>query len=93
LLDPDLAGVDISPMNAAASNQTAVPWDATLARDIAEQLKGLEGALLPILHALNDRFGYVDEQAIPMVADVLNLTRAEVHGVDLPRRSLPVPRR
>jgi formate dehydrogenase subunit gamma len=68
-------------MNAAAFTQTAVPWDATLARDIAEQLKGLEGALLPILHAIHDRFGYVDEEAVPIVAEVLNLTRAEVHGV------------
>lgn len=50
-------------------------------RAIAEGLKGQEGALLPILHALNERFGYVDDQAVPVIAEVLNLSRAEVHGV------------
>jgi len=34
-------------------------------RGIAEGLKTQEGALLPILHALNERFGYVDERAAP----------------------------
>jgi formate dehydrogenase subunit gamma len=39
------------------------------------------GALLPILHEIQDRFGYVPEDAVPIVARVLNLSRAEVHGV------------
>ncbi len=42
---------------------------------------GLDGPLMPILHALNNRFGFVDERALPIIADVLNLTRAEVQGV------------
>jgi len=41
----------------------------------------MEGATLPIFHALQEVFGYVPEAAIPMVADALNLSRAEVHGV------------
>jgi formate dehydrogenase subunit gamma len=41
----------------------------------------LAGALLPILHALQDRLGYVPESSVPQVADALNLSRAEVHGV------------
>ena len=41
----------------------------------------LEGATLPILHALQEAFGYVPEPAIPMIAEALNLSRAEVHGV------------
>jgi formate dehydrogenase subunit gamma len=40
-----------------------------------------EGALLPILHALQEAFGHLPDAAIPMVAEALNLTRAEVHGV------------
>lgn len=56
-------------------------FDAAQVREIAEALRSLDGALLPILHELNDRFGHVDERAIPIVADVMNLTRAEVHGV------------
>ena len=39
------------------------------------------GALLPILHAIQDQLGYVPESAVPIVAEVLNLSRAEVHGV------------
>ncbi|MWD26317.1 formate dehydrogenase subunit gamma [Aquicoccus sp. SCR17] len=41
----------------------------------------LEGPLLPILHAIQEEFGHVPEAAIPLVAESLNLTRAEVHGV------------
>jgi formate dehydrogenase subunit gamma len=36
---------------------------------------------LPILHAVQDQFGYVPEDAVPVIAQVLNLSRAEVHGV------------
>ncbi len=50
-------------------------------RAIAERLVPLEGPLLPILHAVQDRFGHVPDAALPAIAEVLNLTRAEVHGV------------
>ena len=62
---------------------TAEPngFDADRVRDIAAAHRDMPGALLPILQALQDAFGYVDERAEPIVADVLNLTRAEVHGV------------
>jgi formate dehydrogenase subunit gamma len=56
-------------------------WDAEAAREIAEELKGLEGPLLPILHAFMERFGHINDEAMVLVADVLNLTRAEVQGV------------
>lgn len=57
------------------------PFDADRARTTIVGLKHLDGALMPILHALQAEFGYVDERAEPLVAEVLNLTRAEVHGV------------
>lgn len=41
----------------------------------------LEGPLLPILHAVQAAFGFVPRDAIPIVAQALNLTRAEVYGV------------
>jgi formate dehydrogenase subunit gamma len=44
-------------------------------------LKDKPGALLPILHEIQDRFGYVPPEAVPVIAKGLNLTRAEVHGV------------
>jgi formate dehydrogenase subunit gamma len=39
------------------------------------------GALLPLLHAIQDRLGYVPDEAVPAIAKGLNLSRAEVHGV------------
>jgi formate dehydrogenase subunit gamma len=41
----------------------------------------LEGPLLPILHAIQDTYGHVPETALPLIAETLNLTQAEVHGV------------
>lgn len=55
-------------------------WDQDSARSIITSLAHLEGATLPILHALQDEFGYVDPQAVPLIAEALNLSRAEVHG-------------
>jgi formate dehydrogenase subunit gamma len=37
--------------------------------------------LLPVLHAVQEEFSYIPEQAIPLIADRLNLSIAEVHGV------------
>lgn len=53
----------------------------TVIKEIATAHADVPGALLPILHAIQDRFGYVDDSAVPIVADVLNLSRAEVFGV------------
>lgn len=59
----------------------APEFDVEQVRAIAAELASLDGPLLPILHAITDRLGHVDERAIPVVAEVLNLSRAEVHGV------------
>ena len=56
-------------------------WDPEAARKIIEGLKDLEGPLLPVLHALNEHFGYISDPAVKLIGDVLNLSRAEVHGV------------
>lgn len=39
------------------------------------------GALLPLLHALVAEFGFIDDAVVPLIADALNLSRADVHGV------------
>jgi formate dehydrogenase subunit gamma len=57
------------------------PWDVARGADIIAEHTHLEGATLVILHALQEAFGYVPEPAIPMIAQALNLSRAEVHGV------------
>ena len=56
-------------------------WNDTVARDLIDAGKGAPGALLPILHALQETFGYIHREAEPLVADALNISRAEVHGV------------
>jgi formate dehydrogenase subunit gamma len=57
------------------------PWTAERGAEIITEHSGLEGATLVILHALQEAFGYVPEPAIPMIAETLNLSRAEVYGV------------
>lgn len=42
---------------------------------------GREGPLLPILHDVQAAFGHVCEEAVRTIAQALNLSRAEVHGV------------
>ena len=56
-------------------------WNAERARAIIDGHMALRGALLPILHALQEEFGYVDKAAVALLADALNLSQAEVHGV------------
>jgi len=55
-------------------------WNAERASQIIAQRRHLKGAALPILHALQETFGCVPEAAVPMVAEALNLSRAELHG-------------
>ncbi|HET7887581.1 MAG TPA: formate dehydrogenase subunit gamma [Bradyrhizobium sp.] len=57
------------------------PWDEKRGAEIIAEHTHLEGATLVILHALQEAFGYVPEPAVPMIAEALNLSRAEVHGV------------
>jgi formate dehydrogenase subunit gamma len=57
------------------------PWSPGRAAEVIAAHSAGEGPLLPLLHALQDEFGCVPEAAVPMVAQALNLSRAEVHGV------------
>lgn len=51
------------------------------ATDIIKSHAGENGNLLPILHDIQSTYGYVPASTIPMIADALNLSRAEVYGV------------
>lgn len=71
-------------------------WNEAQAQAIIDELASLEGAMLPILHALQEAFGCVDPQAVPLIAEALNVSRADVHGTisfyhDF--RSAPPPQR
>ncbi len=58
----------------------SLSFDEGRALEIIEKLAHLEGAMLPILHALQEAFGYIDERMVPLVAQALNISRAETHG-------------
>jgi formate dehydrogenase subunit gamma len=49
--------------------------------DAVNRNRALEGPLLPILHAIQDRLGWIPPRTLPLIAYELNLSRAEVHGV------------
>ncbi len=70
-------------MTALASQTPLIEgrWDAALAAEIIAVHAGMPGAALPILHALQEEFGYVPKASEPMIAAALNLSRADVHGV------------
>jgi formate dehydrogenase subunit gamma len=61
--------------------QSRTAWNRERAEEIIEAHRDVDGAALPILHALQHEFGYVDREAVPMVAQALNLSRAEMHGI------------
>lgn len=48
---------------------------------IVEDHLHLEGPLLPIFHAIQETYGYVPQEALPVIAGALNISRAEAHGV------------
>ncbi|MGV8965028.1 MAG: NAD(P)H-dependent oxidoreductase subunit E [Cellulomonas sp.] len=66
---------------ASENSPRHIPWSPEAARETIESHAELRGPLLPVLHALQDTFGYVDQEAVPLVAKALNLSRADVHGV------------
>lgn len=58
----------------------ATAFDAAVNQAL-DQLGDLPGALLPVLHEVQHHLGYVPKDAVPAIAEGLNLSRAEVHGV------------
>ena len=56
-------------------------WNAAEARALIEARRAEKGAMLPILHDLQQRFGYIDDEAVPLIAAALNVSKAEVVGV------------
>jgi formate dehydrogenase subunit gamma len=61
------------------SSLTAAERSAVM--DACARLKHLPGGLMPILHAIQESLGFVPKDAVPLVANQLNLSIAEVHGV------------
>jgi formate dehydrogenase subunit gamma len=61
--------------------ETLSSADAAVVRRILAEHKGRPGPLLEVLHAIQSALGFVPAMAVPVVAQELNLSRAEVHGV------------
>jgi NADH:ubiquinone oxidoreductase subunit E len=57
------------------------PYDPHAVDRVIAELRHLDGALMPLLHGVQDALGWVPEQAVGQIAQALNLSRAEVHGV------------
>ncbi|MFF3612891.1 NAD(P)H-dependent oxidoreductase subunit E [Streptomyces sp. NPDC002580] len=64
-------------MTTSASDVTV----ESVVRRLAAGHRGERGALLPVLHAVQAELGQVPQEAIPVLADEFNLSRADVHGV------------
>jgi formate dehydrogenase subunit gamma len=56
-------------------------WSEAEAKTLIDARRNEKGAMLPILHDLMERFGYIDDAAIPLIADALNVSKAETVGV------------
>lgn len=56
-------------------------WNLETAREAVKEFASQPGALINALHRLQELFGYVDDEAMIMLASTFNLSRAEVHGV------------
>lgn len=61
--------------------RAVLPNEATRILEIVEDCRHMEGPMLPLLHRIQDEFGYIPESAKQIIATALNVSRAEVHGV------------
>jgi len=59
----------------------AIPYNRDIASELIARFDTRPELLVQILHSLQDRFGWIPEAAIRQLAEELNLSRAEVHGV------------
>ncbi|WP_456268378.1 formate dehydrogenase subunit gamma [Kushneria sp. AK178] len=56
-------------------------WTPAQLQAVIDAHRSMPGAMLPTLHAIQDRFGFIPDAAVPMIAEALRHTRAEVHGI------------
>jgi formate dehydrogenase subunit gamma len=61
--------------------ETLPPTASAVVRRVVAEHKGRPGPLLEVLHGIQSALGFVPAAAVPLVAEGLNLSRAEVHGV------------
>jgi formate dehydrogenase subunit gamma len=54
---------------------------ATALAQVVQEYADIPGGLLPLLHEVQARFGYIPKDSVPAIAKGMGLSRAEVHGV------------
>jgi formate dehydrogenase subunit gamma len=64
-----------------SGTQTTIVDVAARTASVVAANRHLEGPLLPILHGVQAEFGFVPQGSLPVIAEALNLSNAEVHGV------------
>jgi formate dehydrogenase subunit gamma len=65
----------------AAGHAAATVHEASVIAGAIARHAAAPGGLLPLLHDVQDRLGYVPPRALPTIAKAVNRSRAEVHGV------------
>ena len=68
-------------VNAKALGPVVSRVQSDAVRDICSAMKAIPAPLIPILHAVQEKVGFVPKDAVPLIAGELNLSIAEVHGV------------
>jgi formate dehydrogenase subunit gamma len=61
--------------------KSMLPGEVATVRRLVAALKDRPGPCIEVLHAVQAALGYVPADAVPIIAEALNLSRAEVHGV------------
>jgi NADH:ubiquinone oxidoreductase subunit E len=59
----------------------AATYDPDVVASVISERRHLDGLLMPVLHGVQDALGWVPPEAVGQIAQTLNLSRAEVHGV------------
>ncbi|WP_257388714.1 formate dehydrogenase subunit gamma [Tahibacter caeni] len=76
-----MSSASLKPAAIPLQDPGPTPAERAAVQAAIDACRALPGALLPLLHAVQDSLGYVPAAALPLIAQALNLSRAEVHGV------------
>jgi len=76
-----MSSASLKPATMPLQDPGPTPAERAAVQAAIDACRALPGALLPLLHAVQDALGYVPAAALPLIAQALNLSRAEVHGV------------
>lgn len=63
-----------------SASATESEWHSAV-HSALDKHRSTPGALIPVLHDIQNSLGYIPQDAVPEIASALNLSRAEVHGV------------